>query len=333
MQNKYQNVLAKFTDQTQAKLDEMYVKYLDKVDKGKLVDTTKGPEPDTDPVGNTLSVFVQDIESDMGTFLYVDQSNSIRRRWELPILNIIGEPGWSEPEDITYTFYFPSGWSYFSVPLDIGSITSIEYNGTTTNVTDSDRTTIYHGYNNSNTYFTTNSTTHAEKVAANYITFTEKTLSMDFFLYLLVADNKVTIAKNNMGSAYLPEWNFNGIGLINPNEGYQLKLTEACSLTIVGKPYYKEVGNTVTYGRTCYYPGGWNMVAFPMIHESGAIMAEYAEDIFDSNLGDLIISKDYLGNAYLPEWNFNGIGDMVTGQAYKTKFESTGNIHTINMTF
>ena len=26
--------------------------------------------------------------------------------------------------------------------------------------------------------------------------------------------------------------------------------------------------------------------------------------------GNLIIAKDYNGAAYLPEWNFNGIGDM-----------------------
>ena len=35
--------------------------------------------------------------------------------------------------------------------------------------------------------------------------------------------------------------------------------------------------------------------------------------------GNLIIAKDYLGAAYLPEWNFNGIGNLNPGQAYQIK--------------
>ena len=35
--------------------------------------------------------------------------------------------------------------------------------------------------------------------------------------------------------------------------------------------------------------------------------------------GNLIIAKDYNGAAYLPEWNFNGIGDMLPGQGYQLK--------------
>ena len=35
--------------------------------------------------------------------------------------------------------------------------------------------------------------------------------------------------------------------------------------------------------------------------------------------GNLIIAKDYNGAAYLPEWNFNGIGDMFPGQGYQLK--------------
>ena len=35
----------------------------------------------------------------------------------------------------------------------------------------------------------------------------------------------------------------------------------------------------------------------------------------------IIIAKDGVGNAYLPDWNFNGIGDLergyVTGQSFR----------------
>mgnify|MGYP003132074049 FL=1 len=36
-------------------------------------------------------------------------------------------------------------------------------------------------------------------------------------------------------------------------------------------------------------------------------------------LSVLIIAKDFLGNAYLPLFNFNGIGDYVPGGAYQCK--------------
>ena len=35
--------------------------------------------------------------------------------------------------------------------------------------------------------------------------------------------------------------------------------------------------------------------------------------------GNLIIVKNYNGLAYLPEFNFNGIGNMVPGQGYQIK--------------
>ena len=35
--------------------------------------------------------------------------------------------------------------------------------------------------------------------------------------------------------------------------------------------------------------------------------------------GNLVIAKDYLGLAYLPDWNFNAIGDMKATQGYQIK--------------
>ena len=39
--------------------------------------------------------------------------------------------------------------------------------------------------------------------------------------------NKIVIVKDYLGNTYLPEWNFNGIGNLNPGLGYQIKLSEA----------------------------------------------------------------------------------------------------------
>ena len=41
------------------------------------------------------------------------------------------------------------------------------------------------------------------------------------------------------------------------------------------------------------------------------------QDIISSD--NFIIAKDYLGNAFLPSWNYNGIGEMVSGQGYQIK--------------
>jgi len=38
--------------------------------------------------------------------------------------------------------------------------------------------------------------------------------------------------------------------------------------------------------------------------------------------GNLVIAKDYNGQAYLPEWDFNGIGDMLPGQGYQLKINN-----------
>ena len=38
--------------------------------------------------------------------------------------------------------------------------------------------------------------------------------------------DKIIVVKDYLGAAYLPEYNFNGVGLLTPGFGYQIKLTE-----------------------------------------------------------------------------------------------------------
>ena len=120
--------------------------------------------------------------------------------------------------------------------------------------------------------------------------------------------DQVIIAKDYLGAAYLPEWNFNGIGDLTLGQGYQIKTTETTGVTVTGDyamPQDNPINLTV----------GWNMVAYLRL-EPAAADAAFA-DI--NATGNLIIAKDYLGAAYLPEWNFNGIGDLNPGQAYQLK--------------
>ena len=39
--------------------------------------------------------------------------------------------------------------------------------------------------------------------------------------------DKIVIVKNNVGSVYLPEYGFNGLGNLLPNQGYQIKMTQS----------------------------------------------------------------------------------------------------------
>jgi len=122
-----------------------------------------------------------------------------------------------------------------------------------------------------------------------------------------IIDN-VIIAKNNDGAAYLVEWSFNGVGDLTVGQGYQIKTDAAVSLEVCGT-YAAPEANVVDIS------AGWNMIGY-LRTEPAAADAVLA-DINAS--GNLIIAKDYNGAAYLPEWAFNGIGDMVPGQGYQLK--------------
>lgn len=58
---------------------------------------------------------------------------------------------------------------------------------------------------------------------------------------------------------------------------------------------------------------GWNLVGFSCSEPIDAISA------FSPYTDKLVIVKDYLGTAYLPEYNFNGIGNLERGYGYQLK--------------
>ena len=118
----------------------------------------------------------------------------------------------------------------------------------------------------------------------------------------------IVLIKNNEGSAYLPEWNFNGIGDMIAGQGYQIKLNSDQQLTIYGErllPELTPINLTL----------GWNLIAY--LRQSPADVAAVFQEMLSN--GSLVIVKDSEGNAYLPEWAFNGIGDMYSGKAYQIK--------------
>ena len=49
--------------------------------------------------------------------------------------------------------------------------------------------------------------------------------------------------------------------------------------------------------------------------------------ILNPILSDVIIAKDYLGSTFLPEWEFNGVGDLTVGQGYQIKTTQSTNLN------
>jgi pimeloyl-ACP methyl ester carboxylesterase len=120
------------------------------------------------------------------------------------------------------------------------------------------------------------------------------------------------IAKDYSGAAYLPEWGFNGIGDLQQGQGFLVKMSTDEVLVINGTLIQAE-------GNPIYLIEGWNMIAY---YPTLAISADliFAELTNDNNL---IIVKDCIGNAFLPEWDFNGIGDLEPGKGYQLKVNTS----------
>ena len=118
----------------------------------------------------------------------------------------------------------------------------------------------------------------------------------------------IIIVKDYVGAAYLTDWEFNGIGDFLIGQGYQIKTNDEVSLEIFGAYAFPE-DHPITLSQ------GWNMIGY--LREEPLITSEIFSEINAS--GNILIVKDYLGSAFLPEWEFNGIGDMQPGNGYQVK--------------
>ncbi len=115
----------------------------------------------------------------------------------------------------------------------------------------------------------------------------------------------IIIAKNNVGDAWLPDYGFDGIGAMQNGQGYQCKLSQPVDFMMQGV-YLNPEENIITLNN------GWNMIGYYPTTEYDVI------EVFQ-NIGDLVIVKDNIGMAYLPDFDFNGIGNMEPGNAYQVK--------------
>lgn len=131
---------------------------------------------------------------------------------------------------------------------------------------------------------------------------------MDLVSVMSPIVDDVIIVKDFIGAAYLIEWNYNGIGDLQVGQGYQIKTSSEVSLEVVGD-YALPEDHSITLSL------GWNMIGY-LREEPSNTVAVFSE-INDE--GNIEIVKDFTGSAYLPAWEFNGLGDLEPGQGYQLK--------------
>ena len=134
----------------------------------------------------------------------------------------------------------------------------------------------------------------------------------NFSNFIAPVVNNLIIAKDYIGNAYLPDWDFNGIGDLAEGQAYLIKMLNTASLAVVGEQLIASE-NSITLNE------GWNLVAN---YKTSPINSDLAfSSILETQ--NVVIIKDYIGNALLPEWGFNGIGDLLPGRGYQIKVTST----------
>ena len=147
-------------------------------------------------------------------------------------------------------------------------------------------------------------------IFSTYVT----TDDMDASSLFEFTNSNILIIKDYLGNTYLPEWNFNAIGNLLNTQGYQIKLYESMSVDFCGTYSLPEA-------TPIQLPGGWFSLGYLRIEPSpiDAVVNDFVDNI--------IIIKDYLGSAYLPSLEFNGIGEMLPGQGYQIKTNEPAILH------
>jgi hypothetical protein len=120
--------------------------------------------------------------------------------------------------------------------------------------------------------------------------------------------SNIVIIKNGNGFVYWPPF-VNLIGNMVIEEGYQVNLTAASSLTVNGSAVDPQ--NT-----PISLPSGWSIMAY--LRQSPANIQVMLSPI----VSQIIIAKNGSGEVYWPIWGVNGIGNMIPGEGYQVKLLS-----------
>tara|TARA_B100000795_G_scaffold264096_1_gene244149 strand:+ start:537 stop:2963 length:2427 start_codon:yes stop_codon:yes gene_type:complete len=134
--------------------------------------------------------------------------------------------------------------------------------------------------------------------------------NMDVEVALSSVFENIVIVKDFQGNAYLADWGFNGIGDLVHGDGYQIKMMLGSTLELSGD-YYAPEEVQITL------PLGWSIFGYLRTQAADCIA------VIQSISNEVVIVKNSSGAAYLPSWDFNGIGNLKPGEGYQIKMNST----------
>tara|TARA_R110002096_G_scaffold162290_2_gene329417 strand:+ start:3015 stop:3863 length:849 start_codon:yes stop_codon:yes gene_type:complete len=238
----------------------------------------------------------------------------------------LGNGSSGEVEEEEWVLDFPQGWFNFGVPFDLSTITKIVYTnkfGLTQTVNNPPVQNVYYRWNVYGDFLYSNSLLSAGGLNSSIYDGQDghETLNVESFFEGPINDDLITIIKSGSGNAYLPEWNYNGIGGIHKYEGMQIKSSQAFSITFTAKRNHRIEGGIIEYGSYIRIGSGWSFANWPLKYGMPV------ETFFSSTIDFLVMVKDFQGNAYLPEWGFNGIGDGIPGYSYHLKINGNNSIY------
>ena len=216
----------------------------------------------------------------------------------------------------TGTYILTQGWNIFSIPLDITSLlvghTSHPTKLSTDIASDSGNYTMKNFLYN-HLYYPIDVDTPIFYLPADF--------THDGVSYPGAAGDSnssvwkeiVIIAKNYLGQAYLSEFDFDAISNLKQHWGYQIKVSREVQIRMQGNILFDESINSSDYDMDL--TTGWQIISFLSLTPTNAV--NYFAPLVEYNR--LIIAKDNLGNAYMPQYGFNGIGNLIPGQGYQIK--------------
>ncbi|NQU04795.1 MAG: T9SS type A sorting domain-containing protein, partial [Calditrichaeota bacterium] len=116
------------------------------------------------------------------------------------------------------------------------------------------------------------------------------------------ADNLI-IVKDNEGEFWWPRYGYNGLGDWNVLSAYQIKIREADE--------FEAIGMRIEPDTPIQLNAGWNMISYLL---DDPVDCEIA---LEGIIEHLVIAKDVNGDFFVPEYDYNGVGDMSPTFGYK----------------
>ncbi|MEZ7837809.1 MAG: hypothetical protein ACI9B2_001306 [Flavobacteriales bacterium] len=138
---------------------------------------------------------------------------------------------------------------------------------------------------------------------------TENNDAYNYFAQMFIPGSQV-ILLDETGNACLYEWSYCTIQSIEIDEAFRIKLSEAQTREFCGTQHFPEL-TPITLNE------GWNLMSYIKTTPADAIA------VLEDFVEEIIVVKDDNGMAYIPNWNYNGIGNLEPGRGYQIKMNSS----------